>query len=319
MGKRKTQEQFEKDVFDRLGPDYELLGPYPGGHGKVPMRHLVCGNTFDKNVHDIISKASGCPYCNGNKPKQYNEQWVIKNTPLPYKYISGYTNMTTKCFFHCDICDTTFEQKPARLINQKIYGCNCCPTKKLTHEEFLEQLGDDCLQEYEILSPYESTDKEINFLHKTCNTKFKLTPYRFIYRHNKKYCPICYYKKSHGEVAIATYLKNKNIEYQKEFIFPDFPNRKFDFYIPALNIAIEFDGMQHFEYNPHFHNNDINNFYEAQKRDIEKNNYCIDNAIKLYRIPYYEQENIFDILPKIFEEKGSTTIEQYLITKQSRE
>ena len=96
MPPRKTQEQFEKDVFDKLGPDYELLGPYPGSHGKVPMRHRPCGNTFDKNVHDIITKGSGCPYCFGNKPKLYNEEWVIQNTPAPFHYISGYKNMKEK-------------------------------------------------------------------------------------------------------------------------------------------------------------------------------------------------------------------------------
>lgn len=90
MARKKTQEEFEKDVYDRLGDQYEILGSYPGGHGKVPMRHLVCGNTFDKNVHDIISKSSGCPYCNGSRPKLYNEKWVKDNTPLPYHYVSGY-------------------------------------------------------------------------------------------------------------------------------------------------------------------------------------------------------------------------------------
>lgn len=72
------------------------------------MLHFVCGNTFEKNVHDIISKNSGCPYCNGSKPAKYNEQWVENNTPLPYHYVSGYTAMKQPCLFYCDNCKTEF-------------------------------------------------------------------------------------------------------------------------------------------------------------------------------------------------------------------
>lgn len=315
MGVRKTQAQFEKDVFERLGSDYELLGPYPGCHGKVPMRHLVCGNTFDKNVHDIISKSSGCPYCFGSKPKLYNEEWVKKNTSLPYHYISGYKNMTTKCVFHCDTCGTDFLQSPARLINQKIYGCDCRPNKQLTHEDFLQTLGKECLEEYEILESYINIDTKIKFRHKTCQTIFDISPYKFIYRHNKKYCPICYYKKSHGEILIATYLENHDIDYQKEFKFPALPNRRYDFYLPNEKIAIEYDGIQHYQYQSFFHNGDINNFYKQQEIDLIKNEYCLVNNIQLFRIPYTEEDNIFQILTEILEEKSSTTIEKYLITE----
>lgn len=85
-----------------------MLSPYPGAHGKVLMKHLKCGNAFKKNVHDIISKKSGCPFCNGSKPSLYNEEWVKNNTPEPYEYRSGYANMTEKCKFFCKKCNIEF-------------------------------------------------------------------------------------------------------------------------------------------------------------------------------------------------------------------
>ena len=317
MPKRKTQEQFEKDVYDRLGSDYELLEPYPGSHGKVLMRHLKCGNTFKKNVHDIMTKSSGCPYCNGSKPLKYNEQWVIDNTPQGYKYISGYQGMSKKCTFYCDKCKTNFQQTPRRLIIEKIYGCNCSPTKKWSHEDFLNFLGEDCLKEFEILEEYKGSDKKIKIKHKTCGTIFEISPYNFMYSHNKKYCPICYYKKSHGEILINTYLENHNFEYQKEFRFPNLPQYRFDFYLPKEKIAIEFDGLQHYKFIEYFHKTK-ENFYKRQQQDKEKNQFCIDNNIILFRIPYDEIDNIFDILTQIFEEKSSTTIEKFMVTEQSR-
>ena len=148
MPRRMTQEEFEKKVLEKLGSDYKVLGEYKNKDTKVLMKHFLCSNEFMKRPHDIISKGSGCPYCNGNRLAKYTEQWVKTNTPEPYRYESGFKNMTTKCIFYCSQCESYFEQTPSRLINQKIYGCNCCRTKKKTQEDFLSELGEQCLKEY---------------------------------------------------------------------------------------------------------------------------------------------------------------------------
>lgn len=312
MPRKKTHEEFVAEVYQKLGPDYEVLSQYTNAHGKVLMKHHKCGNTFEKNIHDIVTKGSGCPFCNGAKPSLYNEKWVRENTPQPYQYISGYVNMTTKCKFHCNVCNSDFLQSPARLINEHIYGCNCQSTKKLTHEDFLQRLGEECLKEYEILGKYINIDTPITFKHIPCGTIFELTPYQFITRHNKKYCPVCYYKKSHGEILIADFLTKNGFLYKKEYIFKDLPNRKFDYFLPELNIAIEFDGQQHYEFVEFFHRT-IENFNLRQQMDIEKNQYCIKNNIPLYRIPYWEEEHISKILSQILLEKSSTTIEKFIV------
>ena len=311
MAKKKTHEQFLLDVLNRLGEDYEVLSEYTNAHGKVLMKHLKCGNTFEKNVHDIITKSSGCPFCNGTKPGLYNEQWVINNTPAPYHYISGYKNMKEKCIFHCDKCGIDFKQLPSRLINQHIYGCNCQSTKKKTHEQFLKELGEECLQEYEILDTYINADTKITFKHKKCGCIFKLEPDKFINRNNKKYCPICYYKKSKGEIIIEKFLCDNNIEHVREITFPTLKNKKFDFYLPLEQIIIEYDGEQHF-YPIEFFGGQ-KGLEETQQRDKEKNQFCLSNNIQLFRIPYTEINNIYNILNKILKEKSSTTIEKFLI------
>lgn len=73
MPKRMTQEEFEEQVFLKLGTDYKVLGQYINRNTKIKMLHYVCGNEFEKNPHDVVSKSSGCPYCNGNKNAKYNE------------------------------------------------------------------------------------------------------------------------------------------------------------------------------------------------------------------------------------------------------
>ena len=139
-----------------------------------------------------------------------------------------------------------------------------------------------------------------------------MTPWNFIHKHNKKYCPICYYKKSKGEIIINNFLEENNIDYQKEFIFPN-SRKRFDFYLPELNICIEYDGRQHFEEIDFFGGKQ--GLLEIQKRDNEKNAYCLKNGIQLFRIPYTEISNINQILSEILKEKSSTTIEKYLVTE----
>lgn len=311
MPKRKTHEEFLFEVKEIFGEEYIILGQYINNKTKILVKHTKCGQEFEKSPKDMIGKHSGCPYCNGNKNALYNEDWVKNNTPAPYTYISGYVGMKQKSLFYCSQCKTEFEQLPSRLINQHIYGCNCCPTRKKTQIQFMQELGENTLNHYEILEEYINIDTPIKFKHLDCNTVFYLSPDKFLHRYKKEYCPICYYKKSKGEILIMNFLKNHNIRYQKEFNFKDLPRLRFDFYLPDFNTCIEFDGKQHFEAIDFFGGEE--QWVETQQRDGYKNHYCIEHNIPLYRIPYYDIDNIDYILFQIFEEKSSETIEKYKI------
>ena len=307
MPKRKTQAEFLKEVEEIFGDEYIVLGEYINNKTPIKIKHTKCNNEFDKIPKDMIGKHSGCPYCNGNKNKLYNEKWVKNNTNYPYEYISGYTKMSEKCKFYCHNCGEYFFQSPKRLLIQKIYGCGCCPTKRKTHESFLKELGEDFLERYSVNEKYINADTKISFTHLECGTEFKIEPEKLLHRYHKEYCPICYYKKSKGEVIINAYLVKNKIKYIKEYSFKELPNRRFDFYLPEYNVCIEYDGKQHFEKNSFFKDENL------QDRDNEKNAFCIKNNITLFRIPYSEINNINFILDKIFEEECSETIEKYKI------
>lgn len=102
-----------------------------------------------------------------------------------------------------------------------------------------------------------------------------------------------------GEYRIKQYLdlNFENVEYYREFIFKSLPSYKFDFYIPEYNMCIEFDGIQHFEPVRRFGGYD--SFIKIQNRDKLKNEYCLDNNIKMVRISYKEIDNIDNILLEV--------------------
>lgn len=103
--------------------------------------------------------------------------------------------------------------------------------------------------------------------------------------------------RSIGEENIENILKENQINYIREFSFPQlFKEKKlrFDFAIFdeqwKLSHLIEFDGRQHF--NDYVPWNNPEPLEERQFRDELKNNFCEKNNIKLIRIPYIKRDTI---------------------------
>lgn len=101
---------------------------------------------------------------------------------------------------------------------------------------------------------------------------------------------------SKGEGKIINILNQSRYRYEREYTFADLRGGRyrFDFYLPQLKVAIEFDGAQHFVYTPKFHKT-RGAFMAAQERDREKNSYCLANNIALYRIPYWELDHLISL------------------------
>jgi len=119
-------------------------------------------------------------------------------------------------------------------------------------------------------------------------------------------CSKC--KSSKGELNIEQHLKKHNIKfiYQKKFF--NCKNKlplPFDFYLPDYNTCIEYDGEQHFkpiDFSFGKLNTDqtLKQFIKTKHNDNIKTNYCLQNNIKLIRIPYTEIKNVNTILDSIF-------------------
>jgi very-short-patch-repair endonuclease len=100
-------------------------------------------------------------------------------------------------------------------------------------------------------------------------------------------------KTSSLEEKIITILKKEKIKFQREKTYPDlkFGYYRFDFLLPQHNLLIEVDGAQHYKFSKLFHKK-RQDFLKAQERDRRKNSYALSHNIPLYRIPYFEIENI---------------------------
>ena len=99
-----------------------------------------------------------------------------------------------------------------------------------------------------------------------------------------------------------------NITYMREKTFQDLKSPKgaslrYDFWIPDLNIAIEYDGQQHFI--PVDIWGGVEHLNYLQQCDKIKNEYVIKNNFSLIRILYKDLNNINEefIFQKIKERK----------------
>lgn len=102
--------------------------------------------------------------------------------------------------------------------------------------------------------------------------------------------------KSKGEKLILNYLKERNVNFKKEYCFKDLKiirYLRFDFAIfnnDQLFCLIEFNGKQHYGINSKYSNDRV------YKSDKMKNDYCKKNNIKLITIPFYFINRVDEIL-----------------------
>ena len=170
------------------------------------------------------------------------------------------------------------------------------PRKPLTHEEFMERLyiKNKNAENIEVLGEYVNAHTKIKCKCKIDGHEWEATPNSLLNNHG---CPKC--NESKGEKRVAKYLDSKNIDYKKQYKFNECRSKKklpFDFYIPSLNIAIEYDGRQHYEIIDYF--DGLDGFIDTKVRDTIKTIYCKENNIKLIRIPYWDFDKIEEILEK---------------------
>lgn len=100
---------------------------------------------------------------------------------------------------------------------------------------------------------------------------------------------------SAGEKRVKNFLESYFEGYKFEKTRPFFLNNtvtghnlELDCYNKELNLAVEYNGRQHYEYTPYFHKNK-EAFQNQRYRDELKKIWCKDRGIQLIIVPYTEK------------------------------
>lgn len=299
---RKTIEQFIKDAKIVHGDKYDYSKSIYI-NSKVKLI-IICPKKghgeFTQNPNNHLNN-HGCPKCGIGITT--TEEFI--NRALETKQHSGkdydyskvkYLNLKTKVIIVCKKHGEFLQTPQHHLLG---HGCRKCGIKLigknrlLTKEEFIKKSQNKHKIESTNIPLYDySKVKYINSRRKVkiiCpvlkHGQFK----QLAASHLQGYgCPKC--RLSKGEKQINKILSQQGIcfETQKKFnncINPK-TNKKlpFDFYIPKLNICIEYDGETHFIPIKSW-DGDIG-LVNTKERDRIKTEYCKNNNIKLVRIKY---------------------------------
>ena len=199
----------------------------------------------------------------------------------------------------CGICGNVFTTSLASQIVSE-GACIECGIKKVQKsltltEEDLNKLYNN--EQTILLNPQDYIGNSVlnlKFVCQECGEVFITSKSNYDGGHKR--CSRCTHSKSSGEILIENYLIKKNINYIYSYSFKDCRDIKplpFDFYLPDMNILIEFDGQLH--YKPKYGEEKLLN---TQMHDKMKTEYAKNNNIKLIRIPYWEGNNLEQILDK---------------------
>lgn len=120
--------------------------------------------------------------------------------------------------------------------------------------------------------------------------------------------------KSKGELIIIAAIKKifGNTKIIRQYGVGD--KLTLDIYLPAYNIGIEYDGIQHFKEINFFHKEHID-FLNQQARDRRKDDLCKELGIELIRIAYTENTNLALIIKKILRHTNNVKAKKVIVNK----
>lgn len=293
----------------------------------------------------ISNNLIGCPECSKERKKRKLTNLEAENNIIEFHKSSSTNESSIFCNIHNSY---TGYNSPVELVCYKHGKFSCyysylmtdksrniilCPKcrelfereqeKKRYHNLIIDRVN-HLNKKYNISLEFLGFKEEFNYqntyLILKCNIHnhiWDTTRLGIFLKHEGKYCIYCsktssisFMENSLYSILNSYYL---NIIRQYKLIIN---NRIFylDFYIPKLNVIIEYDGKQHYEFTSFFQST-YQDFVNQINRDRCLEQYCKENNIKLLRISYKDNNRIPEII-KIFFEEGkdiTTKVEPKLL------
>ncbi len=281
----KTHKQYLEELKD-INPNIEPIEQYIGAN--IPILHKCLIDEYEWNATPAnVLCGCGCPKC-GQRFKRTHDDYVrdVYEINSDIEVIGVFSGLQTPILHKCKKHNIEWMAYPEFILR----GCGCreCGNEKIkeklgkTHEQYVQELK-EVNPDVEVLGVYINSVTPI--LHKCLIDGYEwyTAPTTML----RCGCPQC--NESSGERQIRQWLKKHNITYVYQMLFAncrDVRPLPFDFYLSELNICIEYDGVQHFEPIDYFGGQESLEY--TQKHDIIKNQYCVENNIKLIRIPYFK-------------------------------
>ena len=282
---RMNTEEFIKKAKEVHGDKYDYSKvEYVKSNEKVCIICPIHGEFWmTPNAH--ITAKHNCPKCAHPSYKKDEKDFLdeakkVHGDKYDYSKVE-YINNKTKI---CIICPEHGEFWQLPYEHLKGHGChNCAKNKKMTTSEFIEKAKYIHNNFYDYSKVvYKNTEEKVCII---CpeHGEFWQTPHSHL---SGVGCPICSKCKNLNETALFEFI-NSHISEKviREKRLPWLGMKSLDIYIPKYNIAIEYQGKQHFMPLDFFGGE--KGYKETIKRDEEKFKLCKLHKTKLF---YFSKE-----------------------------
>ena len=159
MGIRKTQQQFEDEVYEKYGSEYMVIGNYLSNKKKILIYHQKCGTYFKTNPYNFLN-GHACRKCAcehlGNERRKTTEQFqneLNEKFKDEYLVMENYVSAKKKILLKHTKCNKEFRTKPNWILSKDYGICPHCHKGKSKGEIVIE----DFLSKHNI--PYEAQKK----------------------------------------------------------------------------------------------------------------------------------------------------------------
>ena len=277
--------KYVKEYIEGFG--YKLISKeYKTCHDKLEIECQL-GHLYKATFTNFKNHNKRCPVCNGGVRFTLNE---VKSILEKHGYTlleEEYKNAKTKMDVMCDNghkFKISFDN-----FNNKNIRCQFCSGRRKTYEEVKSIIE---LEGYKLISSEYVNSKKKLMICCSKGHEYAVNFHNFI---NGRRCPIC--NQSTGEIKIEKVLKALDIKFVNQFKFKNCKDNRplpFDFYLTDYNICIEYDGIKHYKAFDFFGGK--KRLEEYKRHDKIKNKFCMQNNIVILRIPYWDFDNIENIL-----------------------
>lgn len=281
---------------------------YKNSNSPLKWKCNVCNKIWHASPGNVKS-GTWCPRCTKHEKLTIDQMKQLAISKDGECLSTVYVNVETDLLWKCDVCKTEWKARPDN-IKTGTWCPKCAGTKKKTLEDIKELAkirGGKCLSE-----EYINCEQNILWECGACGRTWKATPNNV---RRGTWCPYCH---RIGEEScrkiFESIFKVPFPKIRPSWMRNGLTGRKLelDGFNEKLNIAFEYNGLQHYELVKPFHSS-MDDLKKGMARDQLKKKFCEEKGIILFVIPplrikhkdlpYLTQETFKNFILKMVKEK----------------
>lgn len=293
-----------------ISPHIELLDDYK--NLTTPI-NFWCSihNRNGRNTMQSLLKGAGCYECGLEKlsnaaftPNKEVERRIQKM--FPEISLIQYNGAVDQSIWKCNKHNEVFYKEYCSFFEANVSGCKKCKDElerlsSIKRDENFRKKLKLVHPELILIDNYINRYTHVRFYCTEHESLFYSTPVNILSR--LKCCDKS--KKKHKEEIMCKTIEQMGYTITRQKVLDGCKDKRdlwFDCYINEHNVAVEYDGEQHFYPVGFGANNEkaLKMFEYTKHHDKIKDNYCKKNNIPLIRVPYYEFCNLEHFLCEKF-------------------